>query len=180
MAKRSAFHSLTLSLDGDFIERLAALTGSRDLRDDDFRAVLEAGLSAMEEGAAEQGLNRCVRSNPAVVAEFEALKGQLHELAAKADMGEVREYTVTMMVAEPGLTFMAWLDRLVMAQKRGGFVPVGTDIDMDRPADFAGAVRYMEYLLEMGVDQDWWDFVAGRHRLLRPPKSADGEDQSLH
>jgi hypothetical protein len=49
--KNPANHSLSLSVDQAFVERVAKLTGHEELSGDDLSAVLKAGLRAMETAA---------------------------------------------------------------------------------------------------------------------------------
>lgn len=173
-------HSAGLHLSEDFVNRALAMRGGKNLDDAFLMDLLEAGLAIMELSAGNHD-DRCdnpdcagcrIRSgeqpSPTIMAEFAELLPQLHRSVERVEAGQVAGRPMTIMVSETSLIFMAWLDRLIEARMQGGLRVVGPDIDIDRPADFQRAGRYLSQLLVAHMEQELAGFIEQRHPLLLP------------
>lgn len=180
-------HSAGLALDEDFVKRAMAMRGGRNLDGAFIMDLLEAGLAIMELSAGNHD-ERCAnpkcsgcrlqfsepeQPRPGMVAEFNAVRAHLQEVAEAREAGKRTDREVSFMVSEASLIFMAWLDRLLRQRASGGLRIVGPDIDPDRPADMEGAMRFLTHMLVGTLEGEMAAFVDGRHPLLFPPRAAE-------
>ncbi len=185
MTNDSTNHSAGLMLDEDFVNRARALRGGRNLDGAFIMDLLEAGLAIMELSAGNHddicGNPDCAgcrmrqgeRPRPGMVAEFNAVRAHLQQVDEAREAGEVPDREVSMMVSETSLIFMAWLDRLLRQRATGGLRIVGPEINLDRPADMEGAMRFMAHMLVSRLDEELAEFTEGRHYLLLPPRTGE-------
>mgnify|MGYP001093757193 CR=1 FL=1 len=121
---------------------------------------------------------RGMRPIPSMMAEFGVLYERLMAMAHDCPPERAPSREITITVSEVSLVFMAWLDRMIEHRERGGPRPFGVPIDLDEPADFSRAVRYLTQMLPWSLDNDLTELAHGRHPLLFPPEQ-DAEDR-LH
>lgn len=184
-------HSAGLTLDEDFVRRAMAMRGGQNLDGAFLMDLLEAGLAIMELSAGSHDercsnpdcagcrIRRGEEPRPSMVAEFNAVRAHLEEMAVAREAGETPDREVKFMASETSLIFMAWLDRLLRQRASGGLRIVGPDIDLDRPVDMEGAMRFLTHMLVGTLEEEMAAFSEGRHSLLFPPRSAES-GQSVH
>ena len=184
MTNKPTNHSAGLTLDEDFVKRAMAMRGGQNLDGAFLMDLLEAGLAIMELSAGNHDercgdpdcagcrIRRGEQPRPSMVAEFNAVRTHLEQVAAERDAGERPDREVSFMVSEASLIFMAWLDRLLRQRASGGLRIVGPDIDLDRPLDMEGAMRFLTHMLVGTLEEEMAAFAESRHSLLFPPRSA--------
>ncbi len=104
-----------------------------------------------------------------MMAEFGVLYEGLMAMAHECPPEQAPNHEITITVSEVSLVFMARLDRMIEHRERGGPRPFGVQIDLDDPADFGRAVRYLTQMLPWSLDNDLAELAHGRHPLLFPP-----------
>jgi hypothetical protein len=185
MTNQPTNHSAGLTLDEDFVRRAMAMRGGQNLDAAFLKDLLEAGLAIMELSAGNHD-DRCnnpactgchirlgEQPRPSLVAEFNEVQALLEQVAAAREAGESPDREVSFMVSETSLIFMAWLDRLLRQRASGGLRIVGPDIDLDRPVDMEGAMRFLTHMLIGTLEEEMAAFTEGRHPLLFPPRTAE-------
>lgn len=186
MTKKPTHHSAGLELNEDFVKRAVAMRGGRNLDGAFLMDLLEAGLAIMELSAGNHdercGNPKCggcrlqfpepEQPRPSMVAEFNAVRAHLQEVAEAREDGDRPDREVSFMVSETSLIFMAWLDRLLRQRASGGLRIVGPDIDLDRPADMEGAMRFLTHMLVGTLEEEMAAFAEGRHSFLFPSRAA--------
>ncbi|MBN9252954.1 MAG: hypothetical protein J0I86_20660, partial [Mesorhizobium sp.] len=132
-----------------------AMRGGQNLDGAFLMDLLEAGLAIMELSAGNHDercsnpdctgcrIRRGEQPRPSMVAEFNAVRAHLQQLAEAREAGESPDREVKFMVSETSLIFMAWLDRLLRQRASGGLRIVGPDINLDRRVDMEGAMRFL-------------------------------------
>lgn len=185
MKNKPTHHSAGLVLDEDFVKRAIAMRGGQNLDGTFLMDLLEAGLAIMELSAGNHDercsnpdctgcrIRRGEQPRPSMVAEFNAVRAHLQEVAEAREDGERPDREVTFLVSETSLIFMAWLDRLLRQRASGGLRIVGPDIDMDRPVDMEGAMRFLTHMLVGTLEEEMAAFAEGRHSLLFPSRAAE-------
>lgn len=185
MTNQPTNHSAGLMLDEDFVRRAMAMRDGQNLDGAFLKDLLEAGLAIMELSAGNHD-DRCSNPDcpgcrlqlreqprPSMVAEFNEVQAHLEQVAEARDAGESPDREVSFMVSETSLIFMAWLDRLLRQRASGGLRIVGPDIDLDRPVDMEGAMRFLTHMLIGTLEEEMAAFTEGRHPLLFPPRTAE-------
>ncbi len=187
MSNKPTKYSVTLTVPEDFVKRVVALCRGSLPDDDDFLFLLETGLETLERVASAKTCDcpdcrqkRGEQPSRTAIADFEVVRDQLNRLGETSECGQVRYENVTLALSESSLVFMSFLDRLYEAQGRGGLRLVQPGIDIDRPADFEGASRYLSHMVVALLDSEFADFAAGKHSLLFPPRPAAAEEPTLH
>lgn len=183
MTNKPTNHSAGLTLNEDFVKCAMAMRGGQNLDGAFLMDLMEAGLAIMELSAGNHD-DRCANPDcsgcrirrgeqprPSMVAEFNAVWAHLQQVAAARENGESAEREVSFMVSEASLIFMAWLDRLHRQRASGGLRLVGPNIDLDRPVDMEGAMRFLTHMLVGTLEEEMAAFAEGRHPLLFPPRT---------
>ncbi len=175
-------HSAGLLLDEDFVKRVMALRGGQNLDGDFLMDLLQAGLAIMELSAGSHD-DRCAdpecsgcrlrqgeQPAPARLAEFEAVYAQVRRAVEDCKSGGEADRPLSVMVTPSSLIFMAYLDRLLEADTRGGLRLTTPIIDIDCPREVARAGRYLSCLLVNNLERELARLIEGRHPLLLPPR----------
>jgi hypothetical protein len=185
MTNQPTNHSAGLTLDEDFVRRAMAMRGGQNLDGAFLKDLLEAGLAIMELSAGSHDdrcsnpdcsgcrIRRGEQPRPSMVAEFNEVQAHLEQVAEAREAGESPDREVSFMVSETSLIFMAWLDRLLRQRASAGLRIVGPDIDLDRPVDMEGAMRFLTHMLIGTLEVEMAAFTEGRHPLLFPPRTAE-------
>ena len=181
MTNQPTINSAGIELSEDFVNRAIALRGGQSLDGAFLMDLLDAGLAIMELSAGNHD-ERCsnpacdgcriqtLEPSPTVLAEFAELRAQLDRVAGEATAGRRPERTITMAVSEASLILMAWLDRLIESRIQGSLRVVGHEIDVDQKDNMDRAGRYLANLLVGNLEEQFAEFIAGRHPLLFPAR----------
>ncbi|KQZ28619.1 hypothetical protein ASD50_19205 [Mesorhizobium sp. Root552] len=184
MTNQPTNYSAGLMLDEDFVKRAIAMRGGQNLDSAFLMDLLEAGLAIMELSAGNHD-DRCAdpdcpgcrirrgeQPRASMVAEFNEVQAHLEQVAEAREAGESPDREVSFMVSETSLIFMTWLDRLLRQRASGGLRIVGSDIDLDRPVDMEGAMRFLTHMLIGTLEEEMAAFTEGRHPLLFPTRAS--------